>query len=75
MINWTQLLSKTTNVKAVTKFAEGKTSGTEFYSSFAGTKSGGTARYLLREHGVTYARRLARKALRRRGVSVNNQST
>ena len=72
MINWTKILSKATNVKAVTNFAEGKTSGSEFYAKFSKTPAGGVVRYLLRTHGVTYSRRLARKALRRRGVTVNN---
>jgi len=48
-------------------FATGEMSGRTLYSQFANTESGGAVRQLLRQHGVTYGRRLARKALTRRG--------
>jgi len=41
------------------------------YSAFSNTKNGGTVRNLLRTHGVTYSKRLARKALKRRGLEKN----
>lgn len=52
---------------AVKQFAAGESSGRELYSSFANTEGGGEVRTLLRENGVSYSRRLARKALKRRG--------
>ena len=67
MINWSGILSNRKSVKAVKQFANGSTSGRELYSTFANTDNGGEVRSLLREHGVTYSRRLARKALKRRG--------
>ena len=67
MIDWSSVLSNKTKVKAVKKFAGGETSGRELTSDFANTESGGEVRTLLRTHGVTYGRRLARKALKRRG--------
>jgi hypothetical protein len=42
--------------------------GVLFYrKSFASTETSSEVRSLLRTHGVTYGRRLARKALKRRG--------
>ena len=67
MVNWNGILSSTNNVKTVQKFATGSTTGQELYSEFSNTPSGGEVRTLLRTHGVTYSRRLARKALKRRG--------
>jgi hypothetical protein len=67
MINWSGILSNRKSVKAVKQFATGASSGRELYSTFANTDNGGEVRSLLREHGVTYSRRLARKALKRRG--------
>jgi hypothetical protein len=67
MIDWGTVLSNKTRVKAVKKFAHGDSTGRELTSSFANTDSSGEVRTLLRTHGVTYGRRLARKALKRRG--------
>jgi hypothetical protein len=67
MIDWSTILSNKTRVKAVKKFAVGETSGRELASNFANTEGSGEVRNLLRSHGVTYGRRLARKALKRRG--------
>jgi len=67
MIDWSTILSNKTKVKAVKKFAVGENSGRELTSSFANTEASGEVRSLLRNHGVTYGRRLARKALKRRG--------
>ena len=67
MIDWSTILSNKTKVKAVKKFAVGETSGRELTSNFADTEASGEVRSLLRTHGVTYGRRLARKALKRRG--------
>ena len=67
MIDWGTILSNKTKVKAVKKFAHSEGTGKELASSFANTEGGGEVRTLLRTHGVTYGRRLARKALKRRG--------
>ena len=67
--NWTTLLSSKKNVSKVVGFAEGHMSGKDFYSHFANTTGGGIVRDLLRDHGVINSRRLARKALSRRGIA------
>tara|TARA_R100000995_G_scaffold34550_2_gene15602 strand:- start:851 stop:1057 length:207 start_codon:yes stop_codon:yes gene_type:complete len=67
MIDWGTILSNKTKVKAVKKFAHSEGTGKELTSSFANTEGSGEVRTLLRTHGVTYGRRLARKALKRRG--------
>tara|TARA_A100001515_G_scaffold16570_1_gene12080 strand:- start:60 stop:272 length:213 start_codon:yes stop_codon:yes gene_type:complete len=64
--DWNSILSNRKNVTAVTKFANGGSSGREFYASFANTSTGGSVRTLLRTHGVDGARMLAKKALSRR---------
>ena len=64
--DWNAVLSGRENINAVRSFASGRTSGREFYSSFANTSSGGVVRNLLRNHGVDRARVLARRALARR---------
>lgn len=66
--DWGALLSCKKNRKAVTEFAHGEMSGRDFYSRFTNTESGGIVRELLRSHGVVYSKRLARKALSRRGA-------
>ncbi len=67
--DWSSLLNTKRNVMVVSSFAKGTISGRQFYSKFANTENGGTARTLLREHGVTQARSLARKALSRRSLT------
>ena len=66
--DWGTLLSCKKSAKTVTEFAHGEMSGRDFYSHFANTESGGIVRTLLRSHGVVYSKRLARKALSRRGA-------
>jgi len=56
-------------MKTVSDFAHGEMSGRAFYSHFANTERGGIVRTLLRNNGVVSSKRLARKALSRRGVS------
>jgi hypothetical protein len=68
MVNWSMLVNA--DADAVEQFANRQMSGRELYGTFRKTEAGGTARSLLRNHGVTYARRLARKALRRRMTMV-----
>ena len=67
--DWSSLLNTKRNVSVVSSFAKGNISGRQFYSMFANTTNGGAARTLLREHGVTQARSLARKALSRRSLT------
>ena len=66
--DWGALLSCKKSLKTVTEFAHGEMSGRDFYSRFANTETGGIVRTLLRNHGVVYSKRLARKALSRRGA-------
>lgn len=66
MINWSDLISN--NKKAVVSFAVGNMSASDFQQTFSGNPN--PARCAVRNHGSTYARRLARKALRRRGLLV-----
>lgn len=66
MINWNGLISK--NKAAVVSFATGAASASAFQSAFSGNPN--PARCVVKTHGATYSRRLARKALRRRGVPV-----
>lgn len=70
--DWNSILSNRKNVTAAKSFATGGLSGSDFYSHFAGTESGGEVRTLLRNGGVDRARTLTRKALNRRNVSVGN---
>ncbi len=66
MVNWSSLISR--NQDAVLNFAVGTASAKDFQNAFKGSKN--PARCVLRDYGTTYGRNLARKALRRRGVSV-----
>ena len=68
--DWGTLLNCKKNVRTVTEFAHGDMSGRDFYAQFANTDSGGIVRNLLRVNGVVYSKRLARKALSRRGVGA-----
>ena len=70
MTNWNSLVTNRRNRRNLTLFASGQKSGRAFYSDYAGGQLGGTVRNLLKENGVDRARNLAKKALRRRGVSV-----
>jgi len=67
MVDWSGILSSKSSVSTMKSFATGEMSGRTLYSQFANTESGGAVRQLLRQYGVTYGRRLARKALTRRG--------
>lgn len=64
MIKWDNLIDK--NPAIVQLFAVGVVSGDGFVNYFRGNPN--EARRLVRANGVTYGRRLARKALRRRGL-------
>jgi hypothetical protein len=64
--NWNSILGDRKSVTAVKRFADGGSSGREFYASFTNTSAGGNVRSLLRTYGVDGARMLAKKALSRR---------
>jgi hypothetical protein len=71
-INWSIILDEM-STNELRDFASGNISGRQFYeSAFYGVsqEARSQVRSLLRVRGVTEARALARKALRRRGVSV-----
>lgn len=55
----------------VEAFASGKMSANEFYDSYKGTEMASDARFLVRNRRAQYARRTARKALKRRNILVN----
>jgi len=61
--NWKSLIDF--DQATVEEFAQGDLSGRAFYDRFRNTEVGGEARSLLRNRGVVYARRLARKSLKR----------
>jgi len=66
--DWGVLLS---NKKAITKmnrFAVGSETTKETAAAFSNTPRASEFRKLVRNNGTTYARRLARKALRYRGL-------
>lgn len=73
MVNWSKVFSSHVNAKNdLTEFATGKISGGEIQKRFSPNRIGECVgiRDFVRTRGVTEARRIARKALRRRGVAV-----
>jgi len=66
--NWGTLLGTKKSVSYVKQFSSGKMSGRSLYSKYANTENGGVVRGLLRTHGVESSRKLAKKALFRRGL-------
>ena len=66
MIKWSDLIDR--NLDVVKDFAEGEISGRDFYLNFRGRPN--NARQLVRSRGVSESRTLAKKALRRRGITV-----
>lgn len=68
-MNWNRILNR--NLFDVIQFAEGTISGRELRRRVTFTPVSGEVKRLLEERGVTYARRLARKALRRRNYLVS----
>jgi hypothetical protein len=70
MTNWNSLLSVNSDKKLLKAFAQGHVSGESYYDNYKYTDKGGQVRSLLRHNGVYNARKLARKALRRRGFSI-----
>ena len=70
MIDWNTLLSNRSAKSQIRKWSTGDISTREVTSQFTNSPCSGEFRKLVRNHGTTYARRLARKALRRRNVNV-----
>ena len=64
MVNWEKAIQK--NKTSVVKFATHQTSSKVFQHDFAGVPN--TAASAVSNNGTLYARRLARKALRHRGL-------
>lgn len=71
MVNWENVLSHSVGQEAVKRFALGEYSCEDVQQVFrAGQdrEASGDVRRLIRTHGTQYARRIARKALRRRNL-------
>jgi len=66
MVNWTKLIEK--NRVAVKDFATGNSTSEDFQRDFSGRPN--PARNVVRNYGTAYARKLARKALKRQGIGV-----
>jgi|TARA_Y100001938_G_C7967486_1_gene367568 histidinol-phosphate/aromatic aminotransferase/cobyric acid decarboxylase-like protein len=66
--DWSFLLSTARNRKVMKQFATGSISASAATQAFAHSDYAGEFRKLLRVNGTLYARRLARKALRYRGI-------
>jgi len=67
--DWSSLLNSKKKVGVVCNFAHSEMSGKDFYAYFKNTSSGGVVRSLLRTYGVSNSKKLARKALNRRGFT------
>ena len=70
MTNWSCLFTNVDKRKSLKLFASGEKSGRWYYDQYACGDLGGTVRNLLRDKGVEKARKLAKRALRRRGITV-----
>lgn len=71
MTNWNKIFSTGTLARdIIEEFAEGKLSGEKTQQCFRNTYSdaSGELRKLIREHGTLKARKIARKALKRRNL-------
>ncbi len=71
MVNWTNILDKPVGRSAIQKFALGDLNCEEVQQVFRAGKNreaSGQVRGLIRDKGTQTARRIARKALKRRGL-------
>jgi hypothetical protein len=68
--DWNVLLGSKCAMKTMKSFAQGDESTRSVTEKLANSEYAGEFRKLVRENGTTYARRLARKALRYRGMLV-----
>jgi hypothetical protein len=66
MINWSEILETTSNVNVVQQFAQGHLTGSQARQRVTTPEFG----RVLKQRGVDSTRTLARKALRRRNVTV-----
>ena len=66
--DWGALLESKCSAKTMKSFATGEASTRSVTEKFANSAQAGEFRKLVRENGPKYARRLARKALRYRGM-------
>lgn len=69
-IDWSQILASRKDLRTVRDWSTGNLSTPKVRSEFAGTERGSEFNRVISTYGVQYGRRLARKALRRRGVNV-----
>jgi len=70
-VDWNLLLDENNSVfKTISKWSTGDLTTREVVDSVTYTEYSGEFRKLVRNHGTTYGRRLARKALRYRGELV-----
>lgn len=69
--NWNTLLSNQQKRNLIMKWSVGEVSTRFVSQQLAFSEAAGEFRRLVRTHGTTYGRRLARKALNRRGVRVS----
>lgn len=70
-VKWDLLLGTNRSVTSVVRrWSVGNASTRQVSNALAGTEFAGEFRDLVRSRGTLYARRLARKALRYRGVNV-----
>ena len=68
--DWNALLASKCAANTMKSFATGEASTRSVTEKFANSEHAGEFRKLVGENGTTYARRLARKALRYRGMLV-----
>lgn len=71
MVNWTNVLSNPVNVGAIQLFAQGKLNCEDVQRVFRvlpDRNAAGDVRKLIRTRGTQLARRISRKALRRRSM-------
>jgi hypothetical protein len=74
MVNWSNVLSDFTGRRAVVKFASGELSRDNLLKVFSAGKNreaNTEVRQLVRSRGAQNARRIAREALKRRGITVD----
>jgi len=67
MVNWNTLISTPQTRSLISGFSTGSVSGRQLTTAATNTPAAGEVRKLLRSGGVTRARSIARKALKRRG--------
>ena len=69
-VDWGVILNNQRSTKVLNGWATGQLNTNIVRSSLRGSQAGSEFNFALRKYGVMYGRRVARKALRRRGVNV-----